>query len=394
MNTSVKRILIAVTAFFWFSMYTYVPILAPYAQSLGATYDMVGLIIGSYGLTQLLLRIPIGVFSDAWGSRKFFVVVGIALASLSSFGMWLFPVAGALLLFRGLAGVAASTWVDYTVLYASYFPAKEAPKAMGYINAVNNFGQVAAMLSGGYIAQHIGMTSTFILGAIAGSIGIVLSLFVRDEHMPSKAINMDILMEALHDHQLLCLSGLGIVLQTITFVTVFGFLPIVAQHLGASIFELGLVTTMTLVPSIFSAALSGAFFSKHFGERVTLVCGLFITALSCIVIPFISSLSLLYISQAIGGFARGLVLPLLMGLSIKNFSGDKRSTAMSVFQAVYGLGMFGGPVLAGVLSNIFGLAIGFVVIGMIGFIGAALAGWRGYLSFEYSRVSNNNPKRA
>lgn len=375
MNTGAKKILIVVTAFFWFSMYTYVPILAPYAQSLGATYDMVGLIIGSYGLTQLLLRIPIGVLSDAWGSRKFFVVIGIILASLSSLGMWLFPMAGALLLFRGLAGVAASTWVDYTVLYASYFPQKEAPKAMGYINAVNNFGQVAAMLSGGYIAQHIGMNSSFILGAVAGSIGVVLSLFVRDKQMAPKAIKADILMETLHNRQLLYLSGLGIVLQTITFVTVFGFLPIVAQYLGASIFELGLVTTMTLVPSIVSAALSGAFFSKRFGERATLVCGLLITAMSCIVIPFINNLSLLYISQAIGGFARGLVLPLLMGLSIKNFSGDKRSTAMSAFQAIYGLGMFGGPVLAGILSHIFGLTIGFIVIGLIGFIGAALAGW-------------------
>jgi len=122
MDTWAKRILLVVTVFFWFSMYTYVPTLAPYAQSLGASYDMVGLIIGSYGLVQLLLRIPIGVVSDAWGSRKLFVVGGIIVASLSSFGMWLLPAAGMLLLCRGLAGAAAAAWVDYTVLYAGYFP--------------------------------------------------------------------------------------------------------------------------------------------------------------------------------------------------------------------------------------------------------------------------------
>jgi len=384
MDTWVKRILLLVTGFFWFSMYTYVPTMTSYAQNLGASYDMVGLIIGAYGFVQLILRIPIGILSDAWGRRKLFVCAGIVLASLSSFGMWLLPTAGALLLCRGLAGAAAATWVDYTVLYASYFPSKEAPKAMGFLNAANNLGQVAAMLSGGYIAQQFGLRSPFILGAIGGVVGIVLSFGVREKRTLRKNVNLSILTKTLRNSNLLRLSGLGIISQVVTFVTVFGFLPLAAQALGASIFELGLLTTATMIPSIFSAALSGTFFSRHFGERTTLVTGLLFLSLTCIAIPFINNLSLLYVSQAIGGFARGLVLPLLMGLSIKNLSGDKRSTVMSVFQAIYGLGMFGGPVLAGILSNVFGLAVGFLVTGLIGLIGAGLAGWDRYLPFNRS----------
>ena len=382
MDTWSKKILILTTGFFWISMYTYVPTLAPYAQSLGASYDMVGIIIGSYGLTQMLLRMPIGVFSDAWGSRKLFVVGGIALASLSSFGMWLVPAAGALLFFRGLAGAAAATWVDYTVLYASYYPSHEAPKAIGFINAVNNLAQVIAMLAGGYFAQHMGMPSTFLLGAITGAVGIILSLFVQEEHAAPKPVNTKTIVELLHDNNLIRLSVLGIVLQIVTYVTVFGFLPLAAQRLGASNFELGLLTTTVMVPSIFSSLMSGYYFSKRFGERPTLVAGIFITSLSCIAIPFIDNLTMLYLSQAIGGFARGLVLPLLMGLSIKMFPSDKRSTAMGVFQAIYGLGMFGGPVLAGALSSAYSLATGFVVTGLIGLLGTGLAGWNKYLSFE------------
>jgi MFS family permease len=125
--------------------------------------------------------------------------------------------------------------------------------------------------------------------------------------------------------------------------------------------------------------MSGAFFSRRYGERTTLVFGLFIMSAMCVVIPLINNLPWLYISQALGGFGRGLVLPLLMGLSIKNFAGDKRSTAMGVFQAIYGLGMFGGPVLAGVLIRNFGLSAGFLGVGIIGFAGAGLASWRYYL---------------
>lgn len=384
MDNSAKRILIFVTSFFWISMYTYVPTLAPYAQTLGTSYDMLGLIIGAYGFVQLALRIPIGILSDAWGSRKLFVVAGLVFASASSFGMWLLPSIGALLLCRSLAGAAASTWVDYTVLYASYFPSNEATKAIGFLNAANNLGQVTAMLAGGYAAQQFGLRSPFILGGIIGAIGVVLSFGVREKRTPPKPVNITLLRETLLDTNLLRLSMLGIIAQVVTFVTVFGFLPLAAQALGASLFEISLLTTITMIPSIFSAALSGAFFSKHFGERATLVTGLLITSLTCIIIPFITNLSLLYISQAIGGFARGLVLPLLMGLSIRNFSSDKRSTAMSVFQAIYGLGMFGGPALAGILNDYFGLAAGFFATGLIGLIGTGLAGWNHYLPFYRS----------
>jgi len=380
-----KTIMIVVTGFYWFSMYTYVPTLGPYAQSLGASYDMIGLIIGSYGLVQLFLRIPIGVFSDAWGSRKLFVVGGVTVAVLSGLGMWLVPAVWALLIFRSLAGAAAAAWVDYTVLYASYFPPREAPKAIGFINAVCSLGQVAAMLLGGYVAELYDLTAPFVLAAAGGTIGIVLSLWVREEPTRPKPVNTAAMVEVLRDDNLVRLSGLGIIMQVLTYVTVFGFSPVAAKALGAGGFELGLLTTAAIVPSIFSAALSGTVFRSRFGDRATLVGGFVAMAASCLAIPFIESLPWFYLSQAVGGFGRGLVMPLLMGLSIKNFPDEKRSTAMGIFQAIYGVGMCGGPVLAGVLSSSFGLAWGFWVTGATGFIGAALAGWRRYLPLDDGR---------
>lgn len=50
--------------------------------------------------------------------------------------------------------------------------------------------------------------------------------------------------------------------------------------------------------------------------------------------------------------------------------------------------MFGGPVLAGILSNTFGLAIGFWITGLIAFIGAGLAGWNRYLPFNQIGAPN------
>lgn len=110
-------------------------------------------------------------------------------------------------------------------------------------------------------------------------------------------------------------------------------------------------------------------------------------SLAFLVIPFIGDVWLLYLTQAIGGFGRGLTMPLLMGLSIKHFPGEKRATAMGIFQATYGLGMVFGPVMAGFLASKFGLAWGFWVTGFAGIAGACQSGWRGFLSWQPGRIN-------
>ena len=150
---------------YWFSMYTYVPILPLYAASLGASYKMVGLVIGIYGITQLLLRIPQGILSDRWRKRKLFVALAMAISFISAIGMWLAPNVATLLFFRGLSGVSATAWVVMVVLFSSYFCETDAPRAYGILNSLGFGGQMAGMFAGGLVAEWYGWGATFILAA-------------------------------------------------------------------------------------------------------------------------------------------------------------------------------------------------------------------------------------
>jgi len=125
-----------------------------------------------------------------------------------------------------------------------------------------------------------------------------------------------------------------------------------------------MLTAVSALPAVIGSALSGTFFAKRLGENKTMAYGLIVAALSCVVIPFAPNMMVLYISQFLGGFGTGTVIPLLMGLSMKNVSSDKRATAMGIFQAVYGLGMFMGPTVVGALSDGIGIKWGFVTIGV------------------------------
>ncbi|MBP2666619.1 MAG: major facilitator superfamily 1, partial [Firmicutes bacterium] len=174
---------------YWFSLYTYVPILPVYASAIGASYKMVGLVVGAYGVTQLILRIPQGVLSDRWQKRKIFVVLAMLISAVSALGMFVFPSVTALLFFRGLSGVAATAWVIIVVLFASYFSPEEAPKAYGIMNSIGFAGQMAGMFAGGIIAEVWGWSSAFLLAVAAAAIGLLLSLFVK-ENVPQAASPM------------------------------------------------------------------------------------------------------------------------------------------------------------------------------------------------------------
>ena len=73
--------LLSAVFLFWFSVYTYPSFLTTYAtNTLGATKVLAGMIVGSYGLTQMILRIPLGIVSDILKKRKLFVMIGFGLS--------------------------------------------------------------------------------------------------------------------------------------------------------------------------------------------------------------------------------------------------------------------------------------------------------------------------
>ena len=52
---------------------------------------------------------------------------------------------------------------------------------------------------------------------------------------------------------------------------------------------------------------------------------------------------------------QGIGYPVLMGLSIQYVVDAERTTAMGLHQAVYAIGMFGGPWLSGLLADAMGI---------------------------------------
>jgi predicted MFS family arabinose efflux permease len=369
--------LLAASMLFWFSLYAYSSIFSPYLSDLKISLAMSGVILGAYGLTQTILRIPLGVLSDRLRNKKGFIIAAMFLALVSGIGLFVSRDAWLILFFRGLSGVAAAAWVHFTTLYMSYFPVNAIAPALGRINFTTNLAQMAAMLTGSYMAEYFGWSAAFLAAAIAAVPGLLLAFGLYEAH-PANGPNdgppgfREILLLG-RDRLLFWTSILTLLSQLVVYATIQGFVPQYASQLGASKSALGYLLVFAMLPRALAALLGGSVLARWFRLRSLIVLSLALLGIATLFLPFIHSMPLLILDQFIGGFGIGVQYTLLMTLATQTVPLDRRTSAMSFFQAVYGFGMMAGPVLVGLLAQLSSLGTGFMVMGGISLLTALLA---------------------
>ena len=357
---------------YWGALYVYAPILSVYAVSLGASFTTVGVIVGAYGFVQMLLRIPVGVWSDHLGWRLPFLYAGHFFNLLGCLGLAFAPNAACLVLARGVFGISAATWVGFTVLYASYFPPNETPKAMGVVSAINGISLTIFIGLGGQIAEIRGMKSTFYVGAFLAILGIVFTAPVKERRITRRSPSIRQIRSVMTHPTVITTALISALNQYVIWATTFGFIPLYADGLGASKSALGIIGVIALLPYTLASLVNHRVASR-LGENRTVFAGILVMAAMAFVVPLVTNLAVLAITQAISGIGRGMTYPLLMGLSIRHIPEQDRATAMGVFQATYAIGMFLGPMTCGALADVFGLTGAFIVSGAISLVAAYIA---------------------
>ncbi|MGO4349841.1 MFS transporter [Paenibacillus sp. MCAF9] len=365
----------AITILYWTSMYVYVPTLSPYLSDRGLSLPFIGIVLGSYGFVQMFVRFPLGILSDRFGKRKPFILLGMLTAAISCLlflipDSWVWPLAG-----RLMAGVCASTWVAFTVLYASYFGAGQTGRAMGNISVMTVSGQMIGMLFSGWLTDGFSSSAPFIVGAVIAVLGLVLAFMLKEPRSELKeqpGMSFAMIKNVVKTKTLLQVSLLSILAHGILFITMFGFTPLKAQEMGADGLKLTLLVFSFMLPHAFASLVTARWFTPKFGYWGTIGAGFILSTICTGAMVFADSFGVLVATQAINGFAQGLHMPLLLGLAIRDVELPGRATAMGLYQALYAIGMFSGPFLAGWLNESWGLNGGFLFGSLLGAVAFAL----------------------
>jgi multidrug resistance protein len=139
-----------------------VPVLPDLSRRLGASPTLIGLLFSSFGLSLVLVSVPMGAVSDRTGRRLPLILGMVALTAATLLFAyadslaWLF----AARLVQGAAD--AVTWVVGFALVADLYGPSERGRAMGLVMAGSNAGFMIGPSLGGWLYERGGMELPFL----------------------------------------------------------------------------------------------------------------------------------------------------------------------------------------------------------------------------------------
>ncbi|MBE9610001.1 MFS transporter [Chitinilyticum piscinae] len=154
-------------------MFLILPVFAVYAGQLpgGDNHALVGLAFGAYGLTQALLQLPFGMWSDRIGRKKVIYlglalfIIGSLICALSEHIVWL-------IVGRAVQGAGAIS-AAITALLADLTREEHRTKAMAMIGGSIATTFAISLVAAPKLAAWLGLPGIFALVAVLGLAGLI-----------------------------------------------------------------------------------------------------------------------------------------------------------------------------------------------------------------------------
>jgi MFS family permease len=159
--------LVAMTGVSALNMNMMLPSLPSLAEYFGADYAVVALAVSAYLAMTAALQVVLGPLSDRYGRRP--VTLGcFAVFLLATLGCMLSPSIEVFLGFRMLQAAVASAFAISRAVVRDMVPADQAASLIGYITMGMSLVPMVAPMLGGFLDEHFGWQSVFLVTLIAG----------------------------------------------------------------------------------------------------------------------------------------------------------------------------------------------------------------------------------
>ncbi|MEQ1773231.1 MAG: MFS transporter [Burkholderiales bacterium] len=170
-----------------FGMFVILPVFAIYAETLpgGGSLTLVGVAIGAYGLTQAILQIPFGWWSDRIG-RKPVMYLGLIMFAVGSFVAAAAPDIYVVIVGRVLQGAGAIS-AAVIALASDLTREEHRTKSMAMIGSTIGVVFALSLVAAPWLNQLIGVPGIFALtGVLAiGAMGVVWRVVPPVSDVPS-----------------------------------------------------------------------------------------------------------------------------------------------------------------------------------------------------------------
>ncbi len=370
-----NMILLAIVALFWFAQYVYIPYQTTYLTAAGAAGNVVGIVVGAYGISQLVLRLPAGVCADRLGRHKPFIMTGAAAAGAASLLRVFLCDERGFMAGNLLSGLASAMWISFMVFYTGKFGKEDQQRATSRIVMFNNLGMLLGFIASTLCYSRIGMRNLCLFSVAAGAAAFCLALLLKEEkgNVSQSGATVPQLLQVCRGRRILVFSLIALIQQGIQLTTAMSFTSQILKDCGASDSLVGISSIIYMVSAVgFSAMASSKLCEKH-GPKFWIPAVLAVLAVYCILVPASGSIPVILALQVLPGMATGILFSYATSEAMKGVPEEKRSTAMGFFQAVYAIGMTAFPMVTGSIVSAGGMEAGYLVLAGIAAAGIIIA---------------------
>jgi MFS family permease len=175
MTSSRSFLLICTVGIFCFISYNMVrmPVLALFAEQLGASPERIGLIVSVSTLTGVLLKLPSGALSDIYG-RRMLLRIGVVAFGLPPFFYPFITDLNSLTALRFVHGLATAIFAPSALATVAELYRERRGAALGTYTACTQSGSLLGPFLGGSLAYAIGFNWSFVTAGLFGCMAIVL----------------------------------------------------------------------------------------------------------------------------------------------------------------------------------------------------------------------------
>jgi MFS transporter, DHA1 family, multidrug resistance protein len=358
MTTSRSFALLCTIGVFCFISYNMVrmPVLALFAESLGASPERIGVIVSVSTLTGVFLKLPSGALSDIYG-RRMLLRVGVIAFGVPPFFYPFISDLNVLTLLRLFHGLATAIFAPSALATVAELYRERRGAALGTYTACTQSGALLGPFIGGYLAFAYGFSSAFLTAGLFGCAAIVMFYSLHLSPPPPR----------LHDKGLASVwsemwKGFSIVARNrrvlVTSSTdaakmiangaLMAFLPLYGISVGLNAGEVGLLFTIQSLTSFISKPIMGRV-SDRMGRQPLIMLGLLICAATFVSIPHVSELAPLLVLSAGFGFGEAVVSSSSSAFVADSSEFKTLGAGMGMQGTIGDIGHASGPLLAGVL---------------------------------------------
>ncbi|XRO75070.1 MFS transporter [Methanocaldococcus sp. 28A] len=356
------------------------PIMAIYAQTLGATNLQIGLIFGSFALARTVAQIPVGVLSDIYG-KKFFIVCGTFFYGVFTLMYNFVSTVLGLLIVRTFTGIFSAFVTPVAGSYiAAIAPKTRLGEYMGIFNSAITLGFGVGPFIGGFLADIYGIKTPFYFCGFLGILAAIISYMklediVFNENTKNRNIkNISNLFsfEFLKNRNFLA----SFIINTSNVMInagIFAYLALYATNYDITLTQVGAMIASTNILMALLQRTFGKLYDK-FGN-VMIIIGIFIISFGMYLLSISTTFLSMIISLIIVAVGSSISSTATTSLAVKDIPTHRKGEAMGLFTTSINIGMFIGAVSFGFLADILGIAnmykfssIFSIIVGIISYL--------------------------